>query len=282
MHLNTHEFELLCELIEHWSGISIDADKMYLLEARLRHLVVEQGCSSYLEFYEKASNAGEQLRDAVISSMTTNETSWFRDPIFYERLRTDLLPDLIAEFAIEQPAPIRFWSAACSTGQEPYSLAILIDQMHERGELGDLTPDQFRITATDICRSALKIAERGRYDPISMRRGLSAELRERYFARDGRTSVLCERIRKRVDFARFNLLDPMQELGRFHLILLRNVMIYFATDSKQRVLGQVRRTLKPNGTLAVGSTEAIEFFTDEFQAVRCGSCAFYRTKEEAI
>jgi chemotaxis protein methyltransferase CheR len=279
LRLNDREFDRLRVLIEGWCGIALDGTKSYLVEARLRHLAVELGCATYMEFFERVRDARGELRDQIVDCMTTNETSWFRDRHFYDAVREQILPEVVERVCQDGRRRVRIWSAACSTGQEPYSLAILLLEMERRGELQGLGLESFGILATDICQSALILARRARYDPISMRRGLDPALRDRYFELDGRVAVLRDEVRKAVRFERFNLLDPMSGLGSFDLIFMRNVMIYFSRESKQRVLSSVLRVLRPESPFAVGVTETLELYTKEFDAVRSGSCTYYRAKE---
>jgi chemotaxis protein methyltransferase CheR len=277
--LETGEFNLLRELIEAWCGISLDGTKEYLVETRLRHLVIELECRSYREFYDLARHCSPELRDKIIDNITTNETSWFRDPVFFDTLRNAILPDLIENAILDGRRRLKVWSAACSTGQEPYSLSILLHEMERRNELQGMRADSFEIWATDICQSALTLARNARYDPISMRRGLEEVLRERYFDKDGRVSLLRDEIKKPVRFERFNLLESMGRLGRFDLVLMRNVLIYFSAESKQRVLKAVAGILRPQAVFAVGSTETLEIYTDAFDMTRSGVCTYYRAKE---
>jgi chemotaxis protein methyltransferase CheR len=252
---------------------------MYLVETRLRDIVMESGCRTYGEFYERARNACADLRDRIIDDMTTNETSWFRDRSFWDSVRTSLIPELIERARQDGRNRLSIWSAACSTGQEPYSIAILLRDMERSGELSGFRADSFDIMSTDICKSALAIAEAGRYDAISMRRGLDAEYRDRYFRKEGRVFRLEEGIRKMVRFRRANLLDPIDGLGTFDIVFLRNVMIYFSQECKKSILAKVNGALRSEGALIVGATETVEIHTELYQVVRHGRSTYYRAKE---
>lgn len=279
--LERHDFNQLRELIEDWCGIALEDNKLYLVETRLRDLVMELGCDTYAEFFRKAQRADRDLRDRIVDDMTTNETSWFRDELFWDMLRTHLIPAVAERAAQDNQTTVRVWSAACSTGQEPYSIAILLNEMQRSGELHGLAADSFRIVASDISRSALQIAKSARYDPISMRRGMQPALRDRYFALDGRVHVLREEVRKNVQFRRMNLLDPLSHLGLFDMVLLRNVLIYFSSDCKRRIVDKVSSMLVPEGALAVGATESPEVYTQALDTVRAGRCTYYRAKERS-
>ena len=278
LRLSKRDFDRLRRLIEGWCGIAVDPNKTYLIETRLRHLVGESGCSSYGQFYELAARGDEDLQGRIIDSITTNETSWFRDRGFYDALRGLVIPEMVACARAEGNPGIRIWSAACSTGQEPYSLAILLQEMERGGELPPLALRNVEIFATDICQSGLALARLGRYDPISMRRGLDADLRERYFEKQGRVAVVRPEIRDRVAFRRFNLLGPMSALGTFDLVLMRNVMLYFSTEVKQKVLRRALHVLRPHAAFAAGASEALEVYTRDFEIVRQPSCTYYRAK----
>jgi len=277
--LEKHEFDLLRGLIETWCGISLEDAKMYLVETRLREVVVETGCASFGEFYQKARGAGPTLRDRIIDDMTTNETSWFRDMPFWETVRQVVIPEAIEHARYDGRSRISIWSAASSTGQEPYTIALLLKEMERTGELRGFRADSFDILATDISRNALAIAEAARYDPISMRRGLPLRLREEYFTRDGRISVLCDDVRKLVRFRRLNLLDSFGNLGVFDVVLLRNVLIYFAASWKRNILKKTGEVMRSDGVLAAGATETLELYSSDFDVVRHGRSTYYRVKE---
>jgi chemotaxis protein methyltransferase CheR len=279
--LSKRDFDRLRGLIEGWCGIAVDRSKSYLIETRLRHLVAESGCSGYGQLYELAARGDEHLQGRIIDSITINETSWFRDRGFYDALRGLVIPEMVSRARAEGSRSLRIWSAACSTGQEPYSLAILLQEMERAGEIPLLTPRRVEIVATDICHSVLALAQLGRYDPISMRRGLDPDLRERYFEKQGRVAVIRPEVRERVTFRRFNLLDPMDALGTFDLVLMRNVMLYFSTAVKQEVLHRVLNVLRPDAPFAAGASEALEVYTRDFEVVRQPSCTYYYARPKS-
>ena len=158
-------------------------------------------------------------------------------------------------------------------------MALLLREMETTGELRGFRASSFDILATDISRNALAIAEAGRYDPISMRRGLPLRLREQYFQRDGRISVLSDDLRKLVRFKRMNLLDSFGNLGVFDIVLLRNVLIYFAAAWKRSILAKTVQVMRSESTLAAGATETLELYSSDFEVVRHGRSTYYRLKE---
>ena len=277
--LEKHEFEQLRTLIQTWCGILLDDSKRYLVESRLREIVLESGCASYGDFYQMAKYGGTGLRDRIIDDMTTNETSWFRDGPFWGTVRQVIIPEALEAARSEGRPRVSIWSAACSTGQEPYTIGILLREMEAAGELHGYRAESFDILATDISRAALSIAETARYDPISMHRGLEPMYRERWFEKSGRVSCLREEVKKLVQFKRMNLLDPFGALGAFDVVFVRNVLIYFAGPCKHAILAKTRRVLRQEGTLVVGATETPELYSEEFDVVRHGRSTFYRVKE---
>ncbi len=277
--LEKQEFELLRTLIQGWCGIQLEDSKFYLVESRLRDVVMETGCATFGEFYQRARTGDTTRRDRIIDDMTTNETSWFRDGPFWQTVRLVIIPEALEAARSEGRPRVSIWSAACSTGQEPYTIGILLREMEAARELRGYRAESFDILATDISRAALSIAEAGRYDPISMHRGLEPAYRERWFEKSGRVSCLREDVKKLVQFRRMNLLDPFGALGRFDVVFIRNVLIYFSGACKHSILAKTRRVLRPEGVLVVGATETPELYSEEFDVVRHGRSTVYRVKE---
>ncbi|MBM4336903.1 MAG: protein-glutamate O-methyltransferase CheR [Deltaproteobacteria bacterium] len=273
------EFKRLRTLIQSWCGIALEDSKKYLVESRLRDVVIETGCASYGEFYDKARAGDVSLRDRIIDDMTTNETSWFRDGPFWKTVREVIIPEAISVARADGRDRISIWSAACSTGQEPYSIGILLREMERAHELDGYRAESFEILATDISRAAISIAEAGRYDPISMSRGLDPRYRERFFAKSGHVSCLSEDVKKLVRFKRANLLDPFGALGRFDVVFMRNVLIYFSSACKSSILAKAGRALHEEGSVVVGATETPELYFDAFEVFRHDRSTFYRVKE---
>ncbi len=257
--LTESEFGLIQTFIEDRCGIAIHPSKRYLIETRLAKLVAENGCGSFGEFYELASGSSDQqLVDDIIDAITTNETSWFRDGAPWLTFRDIILPEFECLAAENQDRHFRIWSAGCSTGQEPYSLAMLISEFCETGKRGSLTPDHFHILGTDISRSALTIARSGKYDRISMKRGFnddSNHLKRKYFSKDEGAGTLHEKIKNRVSFKKFNLQQDFALLGLFHLVFIRNVTIYFSDTLKRDVLSRLENVLLDPGYVFFGAAE---------------------------
>jgi chemotaxis protein methyltransferase CheR len=281
--ITTPEFKALRRLIREWCGVALEDNKAYLVESRLGDLLEKEGCATFAQLCERTLHAGNLLRDAVIDRITTQETSWFRDRcVFQELLGELLLPEALRQSRQEGRAGIRIWSAACSTGQEPYSIAMLLRELERSGRLDALALESVEILASDVSVSALERARAGRYRAVEIERGLEADLRARYFEPAGQEWVLAEDVRKLVRFERFNLLDPFASLGSFDIVLLRNVLIYFDLECKKRIVRKIGNVLQPEGALLVGGTETLETYTAEFRVVRHERACYYQPDEERL
>ncbi len=261
--INEPEYALMTRYIEEHCGIHLEKDKEYLIESRLSDLLAETGCRSFQEFHFKArTDPTGRLRDRIIDAMTTNETSWFRDKSVWEYLETVAVPDLLDRAARSGVA--RIWSAAAATGQEAYSLVMLLDEAARRRGMHSLL-DRIEVLGTDISTTALATAVAGRYDAIAISRGLPDDKRHRYFTQEGPSWVLDERLRSRVRFKRFNLQDPFVFPYTFDLILCRYVSIYFSESFKRAMFAKLATVLRPGGVLILGATESLREFSDAFE-----------------
>ncbi len=269
------QFSQLREYIEQQCGIALGDEKAYLIDTRLTKLMVESGCEDFGEFYKLAkSETGTTLRDKIVDAMTTNETLWFRDAHPYKILLEKLIPTFAEELAAGKRSVVRIWSGACSTGQEPYSVAIAVHE-HCRTHAG-VKPEQFKILGTDISASALFLAKAGRYDRIAMKRGLDDDVRDRYFKQNGQIWVIDETIKKMVEFKKFNLQDPLVCLGRFDIAFLRYVAIYFSDAFKKSLLAAVADVLSPSGYLLVGAVESLRGHSDAFENHTHSGGSYYK------
>lgn len=254
-------FAYVRDLVARESAISLDDRQYYLVEARLAPLARAEGMSSVDALVAWLRTHGDSgLRSQVIDAMTTNETSFFRDPQAFGTLERTILPDLIARRAAERR--LRIWSAACSTGQEPYSVAMLIID-----EFPQLSGWDVRIMATDLSRVALERARAARYSQQEVNRGLPARRLVRHFTRDGTSWVLSDRVRRLVTVQQLNLSAPWPALPAIDLVLLRNVLIYFAAAAKQTVLDRVAGVLRHDGWVLLGAAESTLNITTRFVLV---------------
>jgi chemotaxis protein methyltransferase CheR len=262
------------DYIEQHCGIRVGDDKMYLVETRLTTLMVEQGCSDFRQLQQKArADTTHRLRDKIVDAMTTNETLWFRDGWPFEALRTVLLPRIAKELQTGRRRNVRIWSAACSTGQEPYSIAMAVKDVSRTAPT--LRSGAMEISATDISQSALFLAMSGRYDQFAMGRGLPEQYKSRYFARHGRVWELRDEIKSMVSFKKLNLQESFEALGTQDIIFCRNVLIYFSDQFKRDILSRIRRMLNPGGALFVGASESMLNYSSEYRMVRNGKAVWY-------
>jgi chemotaxis protein methyltransferase CheR len=269
------EFDQFRQFLQDACGISLGENKQYLVTNRVRRLLEEHGLKSFTELVGVLkSNSNRRLRDQVIDVMTTNETFWFRDGYPFEYLKTRILPDLMAP-SQRMFGPIRIWSAACSSGQEPYSLSMTIDEYRRRAMGALARPVQ--IVATDLSSIVLEQARQGVYDRLSVMRGLSPERRDMYFnALDESRWQVKPKLREGIEFRPINLMDSYAALGRFDVVFCRNVLIYFDAQLKKRILEKIHASLKPGGVLFLGSSEGVAGASHLFEMVRCEPGILYR------
>jgi len=271
------EFALLRAYIEESCGILLPDDKAYLVESRLTELLAEQNCRSFYELYRKArDDTSTVLRDKIIDAITTRETYWFRDTTPFDILRDVVLSEVAAQFRSGRRTSVRIWCAGCSTGQEPYSVAMTLVEYCRRH--AGMTPGQFEVLATDIASSALYVARSARYSGVEVERGLSAEYRDRYFVRTGSVWVLRDEVRNMVVFERHNLQDPFAHPGPFDMVFCRNVLIYFGESRKRRIISRIGDTLRDTGVLVVGSAEALSRHSDRLKMEKFGTGMYYRPR----
>ncbi|TVR96262.1 MAG: protein-glutamate O-methyltransferase CheR [Rhodospirillales bacterium] len=258
--MSPHDFAYLAGLLKQRSGLILTADKEYLLESRLRPLIRSRGLTDFREFVNALRTGDRALIDDVVEAMTTNETSFFRDIKPFQLVRSFVLPALLAARA--DTRQLRIWCAACSTGQEPYSLAMVLDD--ERVRLEGWT---WQIVATDIAPSVLAKARNGLYSQFEVQRGLPTPMLLKHFTKSGDSWQLKEEMRRKVMFRTVNLLDDLRGLGRFDLIFLRNVLIYFDPPTKSVILEKVSRQLATDGFLFLGGAETVIGVTQAFEPV---------------
>jgi chemotaxis protein methyltransferase CheR len=251
------EIKVLSNYIYNISGISIDASKAYLLETRFGKLVEEEGCKSYSDFYHKAkSSADKALESKIINAITTNETLFFRDNSPFDLLKFKILPDLIdarnGNGGGMGLSNLKIWSSACSTGQEVYSIAIVIKEL-----LANSSKHKFTLMGTDLCDAAITQASAGTYNKFEIERGLPREKLQRYFVPAGGNWKIKDEIRAMASFRRMNLMQPFVGLGKFDIILCRNVAIYFTLADRKKLFNKIADVLQPDGYLIIGSTESL-------------------------
>ncbi|MBF0475279.1 MAG: protein-glutamate O-methyltransferase CheR [Deltaproteobacteria bacterium] len=254
-------------------------EKLYLIENNLSQLVVESGCASFRDFYFKAKNDRRSgLRDKIVDAMTNNETLWFRDGVPWVVFEEAILPVMAEWLKTKKKPRMRLWSCACSTGQEPYSVAMIIDRFCKSYQGKGVDKTQFEIIGTDISPTVLFKAISGRYDSLAVSRGLTPEIKQKYFTEDGQSWILNEDIRRMVTFKQFNLQDNFISLGKFNLVFCRNVAIYFSTEFKKQLFAKIANTLKPDGFFMVGSSESLRGYSEDFVSKDHKRGIYYQAK----
>ena len=264
-------YRFLCQAVYQDSGIVLDDLKSYLVEARLIPVAKSEGATSLDALCNliRATN-GNRVRNKVVEAMTTNETLFFRDVSPFDALRTTLIPEM--REALDYKRPLRLWSAACSSGQEPYSIAMLWLEM-------GLYLREVEILGTDLSEEMLAKAEEGRFLQLEVNRGLPAKYLVKYFTRHNLEWQIKPELRAMVKWRKFNLKDNLHALGHFDIVLCRNVLIYFDIEAKRRILNQIKQTLQPGGYLVLGSSETTLNLDDTFARRKVGRAILYQKPE---
>ena len=282
--MNSEDYNSIVEYVQKICGIVLGPDKRYLVEQRLSPLLADFGCADLGDFAALLRRGGAYtLREKVLNAITTNETSFFRDEHPFSAFKEKLFPELMAKVAERKARPWQrrgpkamIWSAACSTGQEAYSLAMAIHDGVAYGGRGDIGADDFGILASDISSRVLAKAMLGRYNALEVARGLSPELRNRYMAAEQGEYVIQEKIRQMVEFRTVNLQEPFTHVGAFDIIFCRNILIYFSEMAKQQILRQMLQMLSPGGVLMLGSAENMYGLDLGYVSESYGSTVYYR------
>jgi chemotaxis protein methyltransferase CheR len=271
MPVTTEDFTFLASFVRERSAISIGPGKEYLVESRLNPVARAVGLPDIAALVGELRRPfpNPAVKDKVIEAMTTNETSFFRDHHPFDALRTTVVPDLMKRKGATRK--LRVWSAASSTGQELYSIAMLLDSQFPLLTGWDVT-----LHGTDLSNEVLAKARAGRYSSLEVNRGLPAPLLVKYFTREGANYVIDESIRKRAKFERINLADVWPAMPTFDIVFCRNVLIYFELDVRRRILDRIRKNLTPGGYLFLGSSESTVGLVDGFTAVRVDNTVVYR------
>jgi chemotaxis protein methyltransferase CheR len=251
--LSADDYAVIHEFLEKQAGIRLGQGKEYLITSRLGRVLRTHGLTTFSDLARQLKSPGaRRLQVAVVDAMTTNETFWFRDAAHYRMLTETLLPEL-------RKPRLRVWCAACSTGQEPYTIAMALRD----GRPGMLTG--LEIIGTDISSTALIQAREARYCGLSAARGLTEQQSRRYFRRAGDCLEVLPQYRQGVMFREFNLLSPFTGLGQFDVVFCRNVLIYFSAERKRDIIERIARNIPKGGYLFLGSTESLNGHADLFE-----------------
>lgn len=266
------DFSYIRDLVRRHSAISLEQDKSYLLELRLAPLARDAGFASLSEYIGELRQQplNSPMYRQVVEALTTHETFFFRDGHPFETLQTTVLPKLLKERA---PRGINIWCAACSSGQEPYSIAILLRESFPGPE-----QRRVRIIASDISQAIIERARDGIFNQVEISRGLSPELLSKYFDKDrqGQQWRIRPEIRRMVEFEASNLIGAWPKLPDLDIVFMRNVMIYFDVEVKKMLLSKVRQLLKPDGYLFLGSSETTLNLDPGFAPVTLGKTTCYQ------
>ena len=268
--LSPENYKFLQQEIHRESGIVLDEDKRYLLESRLGPVLRAAKLATLNDLCTRLrARTSFDLAQQVMEALTTNETLFFRDNAPFEALRLRLLPELLDKLPAHKPLSI--WSAAASSGQEIYSIAMLLKEREGKDH-------PVRLLGTDISEQILATAREAKYVQFEVNRGLPAKYLVKYFNREGLDWRIKDEIRAMVTFKRFDLRQPMSALGRFQIIFCRNVLIYFDAETKAKILTQLATVLEPGGYLILGGAETVMNQQERLERVADTTTAIYRRK----
>lgn len=274
MGISSSDFDYLRQLVREHSGVALDKDKEYLAELHLTELAESAGfnsIASFVKFLQNNQYCG--IHEQAVEALVTYETLFFRDRHPYEALKDFVLPELIEQRAKKRY--LNIWSAACSSGQEPYSIAILI-----REHFPQLANWKVQLIASDFSSKIIARARNGRYNQLEIKRGLPETLRRKYFQQHNNEWQIEENIRSRVEFRSFNLLQSWASLPTMDIIFLRNVLIYFDTETKKAILAKVRQLLSNDGYLFLGGGETTINLDDSFKRVQFNKSVCYKLQNK--
>ncbi len=260
--MNVTDFEIIAQLLKERSGLALKKEKAYLLESRLNPVARKWNFSGFDELAQAIRKRGEEaLLVDVTEAMTTNESFFFRDQKPFDQFNDIVLPHLFKARAVQRS--FRIWSAACSSGQEPYTLAMLLKEHAD-----ELAGWRVEIVATDLSNEILEKAKEGLYSQFEVQRGLPITHLVKYFVQVGDRWQIDDSLRKMIKFRLFNLLDDLSSLGKFDVVFCRNVLIYFDTPTKTQVLNGIANLLPSDGFLYLGGAETLLGTTDRFEIMQ--------------
>lgn len=270
------ELTLISQYIQTITGIYLDQSKSYLFETRLSSIAEAQGCTSYQQLVNKSrQDPSKKIEKEIIDAITTNETLFFRDKGPFELLQHKILPEVIdlRSSQSSQKTRIKIWSAASSTGQELYSIAIVIKEL-----LKELSNYSFTLFGTDISDAAIAQASYGKYNRFEIERGLDKIYLQKYFTLFGDSWKIKDEIRAMVNFKKLNLMQSFASLGKFDIIFCRNVAIYFTLEDRKKLFNKLADSLADDGYLVIGSTESLTGVCPRFVPKRHLRSIFYQKK----
>jgi chemotaxis protein methyltransferase CheR len=276
MTISATDFQYICDVVREHSGIVLETGKEYLVEARLTALARQQKLESVAVLVSKVrAEPNGQLQKLVVEAMTTNETSFFRDHHPFEALKSSVIPAVMAQRAATKTMNI--WCAASSTGQEPYTIAMTLFEA-----IPKLSEWKINFVATDLSAEMVARSRAGKYNQIEINRGLPAALMVKYFDRHGLEWQVKEPLRKMIDFREMNLTRSWPLLPQMDIIFMRNVLIYFDSQTKREILARTRQVLKPDGYLFLGCAETTLCLDDAYERTQIEKSGCYRIRQQPL
>ncbi|MDX1926193.1 MAG: protein-glutamate O-methyltransferase CheR [Pirellulaceae bacterium] len=268
--LDTNAFEYICNLVRDKSAIVLEPSKTYLVESRLNPVARANGLASIEDLVDALRKPNStKLTQAVIEAMTTNETSFFRDLHPFDALKSSILPALVAARSRERV--INIWSNACSSGQEVYTIAMVLKE-----NFPELGAWKVRLIASDLSTQILDKAREGVFNQTEVNRGLPLPMLLKYFQKNGLTWQIKEEVRKMVEFRQVNLVETFPQLPPMDIVFLRNVLIYFAPETKRDILNKVKKVMRPDAVLFLGGAETTMNLDVPFQREQVGKATVYK------
>ncbi len=272
MSLSKASFEFVRTLLRERSAHALEDDKVYLVETRLLSVAKRHGFQSVEDLvHHLRGRKKEALLVEIVEAMTINETSFFRDEDVFKALQHSVLPELVQRRS--HVRCLNIWSASCSSGQEPYSIAMIV-----RRDFPALAGWNIRLLASDLSKTILTRARRGVFSELEVSRGLPADLRASYFAKHENGWQIQDALCRMVEFRQINLNGAWPEFPPLDLVLMRNVLIYFDTPTKQQILDKVCRVIQPDGYLVLGGAESTLHLDDRFFPVSFGNASFFQLR----
>jgi len=273
------ERQSVAQYIHSICAITLDHSKDYLIENRLSALMEEARCTNFSEFISRAkSDVNGTLKRKIINEITTNETLFFRDSSPFDLLRHKIVPEIVdRRKRAGLPVPIRIWSAACSTGQEIYSIAIVLREL-----LGDLSGYNIRLVGTDISDQAVSQASEGVFSNVEIARGLTDAAREKSFTPHPKGWKIRDEVRAMTSFRKLNLMEDFSSLGKFDIVFCRNVAIYFNDRDRASLFERITSRLEMDGYLVIGSQESLNGIAPQFESKRHLRSVFYQMKRKTL
>lgn len=258
--MKPEDFAYVAKMLKERSGLIVTQDKAYLLESRLTPIARKRGLSGLDDLLKILPSGGEALQKEVTEAMTTNESFFFRDIKPFDQFKALVLPQLLKTRAAKKS--FRIWSAACSSGQEAYSLAMILKE-----EGAKLAGWKIEIVGTDISQEMLEKAKAGIYTQFEVQRGLPVQLMVKYFKKNNESWQIDPAIRQMVQYREYNLLNDLKPLGQFDVVFCRNVLIYFDQPTKSKVLDNISRIVPSDGLLYLGGAETVLGISDKFKPI---------------